>query len=241
MTALLLLQAMTRRWYVVVVILALTGGGFLALARGGGAYSAEADVVFVPPGDQAVSTFNDQDRETLVNFVAVIQSEFHQARPVDRLAETAPLFGAGISQGYQVMLPNEGGQWEYSFPRPVLTARVVGPSPHWVSTTLDGLLERISRLAAERQQHSGISPTARIQTERAPADPVVAYVGTTRSAQVRALMALGLVGFGACAVAAVGADRIADRRRLARLLREADPASANTDQRTSRPEKEHAT
>lgn len=211
MTALLLLRILARRWYVVLAVAALTGFAFVSLGRSGGAYTAETKVVFVAPGDDAVGAFDARNQATLVDFAAVVEREFHRGQPADRLAENASLFGAGIQQGYQVLVPNSGGQWQYSFSEPALSVKVVGPSSEWVSTTLDRLLARIDSLSADLQRQGSIGADNLIQSERVPAEPAVSYVGSSRSTQARALLALALVGSGVAAALAVGVDRLSSR------------------------------
>ena len=206
-----LLQILARRWYVVVVVLTLTGLVYISLARDGSAYSSEVQVVFVGPGDVVLAPFNDQRRETLVGFAAAIESEMNNGRPTNRLAERAPLFGAGVDQGYQVLLPNRGGQWQYSFPDPVLTIRAVGPNPQWVTATVDGLITRINALVADRQQGSGVPLVDTIHTERVPNETAVNVVGSSAGARTRALVSLLLVGLAVSAFLAVTVDRLAQK------------------------------
>jgi hypothetical protein len=206
-----LLQIIARRWYVVVVVLTLTGLMYVTLARAESAYSSEVQVVFVAPGDIAFAPFNDRRRETLVSFTAAIESELNNGYPTDRLAERAPLFGAGVDQGYQVFLPNRGGQWEYSFPDPQLTVRAVGPNPQWVTATVDGLVTRINTLVTERQRGSGVAVVDTILIERVPDETVVHYVGSSIGARTRALVALLLVGLAVSAILAVTVDRISQK------------------------------
>ncbi|TFD57448.1 hypothetical protein E3T43_08095 [Cryobacterium sp. Hh7] len=210
MTTRSLMQILARRWYVVIVVLMLTGLVYFTLARPG-SYSSQVQVVFVAPGDVALAPFNDQRRETLVSFAAAIESEMNNGRPTDRLAELAPLFGAGVDQGYQVLLPNRGGQWQYSFPDPVLTVRAVGPSPEWVITTVDGLVTRIDALVTDRQQNSGVAVVDFIHTEQVPNDTAVDYFGSSTSARTRALVSLLLVGLALSSFLAVMFDRLSQK------------------------------
>jgi hypothetical protein len=206
-----LLRLISRRWYVVVIVLTLTGLLYVTLTRAGSAYSTEAQVVFVAPGDVALAPFNDQRRETLVSFAAAIESELNNGRPSDRLAEGASLFGAGINQGYQVLLPNAGGQWQYSFPDPALTIRVVGPNPQWVTSTTDRLLTRVNSLVAERQHSSGVPSAETIHTAQVPDEIAVNYIGASTGARARALGSLLLVGLGLSAYLAAAVDRLSQK------------------------------
>lgn len=209
MTAPALIRVLLRRWYIVLAVLAVVGVGFAGLSRTGGAYVAETTVVFVIPGSAAVGIFDDRKRDTLVEFVGAVELEVNEGEPADRLPESAPLFGAGVSQGYQVVIPNTGGQWQFSFPDPVLSVRVTGPSPERVRATLNTLLDRIDTVTENRQD--AVSRSVAISTDRVPSDATVNYVGPSRQTQARALLALGLVGTGLAAAAAVLVDRLAGR------------------------------
>ena len=219
MTAPALIRVLIRRWYIVLAVLAVIGVGFAALSRTGGAYVAESTVVFVVPGSAAVGIFDDRKRDTLVEFVGAVELEVNKGEPADRLPKSAPLVGAGVSQGYQVVLPNTGGQWQFSFPDPVLSVRVTGPSPEWVRATLDTLLDRIDTVTENRQ--GAVSTQVAISTDRVPSEATVNYVGPTRQTQARALLVLGLVGTGLAAAAAVLVDRLAGR--LSQRRRQAGP------------------
>ncbi|TFD66792.1 hypothetical protein [Cryobacterium ruanii] len=210
MTTRNLLQILARRWYVVMVVLIATGLLYATLARHGSYYS-EVQVVFVAPGDVALAPFNDQRRVTLVSFASAIESEIHNGRPTNRLAEGAPLFGAGVDQGYQVLMPNRGGQWQYSFPDPVLTVRAVGPDPQWATATVDGLVTHITALVAQRQQSNGVPVVDTIHIEQVPNETTANYVGSSTDARARALVSLILVGLAVAAFLAVTIDRISQK------------------------------
>lgn len=212
MTMASLLRILGRRWYVLLVGLAIAAMAFLALSRPGGAYSTQVSVVFVSPGDKVVGRVNDGNLESLVDFAAVVERKVHDGRLSDRMAENAPLYGAGVDKGYQVLLVNSGTQWENSFGTPVLTVKVVGPSPEWVEDTLNAVTGRINRIARDTQLASGATAKNMISSERVPSTPSVSYIGSTRATQVRALVALMAVGVVVSSGLAVVLDRTLIRR-----------------------------
>lgn len=216
MTTLLLVRMLARRWYVALAVFVLAGMAYTSIAATGGAYAARTDVVFVAPGTDSVGGFDERYRDSLVHFAEAVEREYHGGRTPNRLADEAPLFGTGIDQGEQVVLPNTGSQWQVSFNSPRLVVDVVGPNPEWVRDRLVGLLDRVEALALERQQRSGVADSFLIRTDRAPREPVVHYVGSSRGAQVRALIALLAVSAGLAAALTVFVERVADRRTPAR-------------------------
>ena len=214
MTTGVLLRIIARRWYVLVIALVVAGCAFVLMNRAGGAYVAQTNVMFIAPGTDAIGTFDDGYRDTLVNFAAAIERDFHDGKQTDRLAEHASLFGAGVSEGYQVVLPNSGGQWENSFATPALAVNVTGRSAAAVSSTMSRLLERIDSLARDRQLESNVAPENMILTDRLPAEAVISYVGSSRSTQARALVMLVAVSLCIASALAAWIDHRAGRRRL---------------------------
>lgn len=221
MTAPALIRVLLRRWYAVLAVVAVIAVCFVALNRSGGTYVSETTVVFVIPGSTAVGIFDDRKRDTLVEFVAAVELEVNNGDTPDRLAPSAPLVGAGVSRGHQVVMPNTGGQWQYSFPKPVLSVRVTGASPQSVRETIDSLLERIDTVTQNRQVAANGQDI--ISTQRVPAEPTVTHVGASRGTQARALLMLGLVGLGLAGITAVLVDRftgrLSERRRQSGSIR----------------------
>ncbi|MDQ1550153.1 MAG: hypothetical protein QOD27_1811 [Microbacteriaceae bacterium] len=230
MTSATLLSLMARRWWVILIGLLLTAGAYAALQQNEGAFSTDATVIFVAPGDRGVGEVSDGYLGSLVDFAAVIERDFHDGRQSDRLAENASLYGAGVTQGYRVLLVNSGSQWENSFAKPALAINIVGPSEDWVVSTLDTVTARIASLAAARQAQLGVDSAHTITTERVPDAAVVSHVGSSRGTKARAMVALTVVGLGLSVAAAVGLDRA-----IARSSRRSRRTRTNTRPAPSRP------
>jgi hypothetical protein len=217
MTARMLLSMLGRRWYVVVSGLLLTGLAFLGLNQAGGAYTANTTVLFLTPGSSALGQFNDAYLETLVDFAAVVEREANDGALVERMSPGATLYGAGVTRGYRVSLPNTGGQWETSFGQPALSIEVVGPSPQWVRATMSALLDRIDVLARVAQDAAGVATARAITTQRVPGVFDVNHVGSTRGTQARAAVALFTVGSGVSCAVALLLDRRLGRTEQSRV------------------------
>jgi hypothetical protein len=212
-TSATLLRVIARRWWVILLGLCLTAGTYVGLQQSGGAYSTNATVIFVAPGDLGVGEVSDGYLGSLVGFAGVIERQFNDGQVSDRLAENASLYGAGVNQGYRVLLVNSGSQWEASFAKPALSISVVGPSEDWVMSTLDTVTARIASLAAAEQSKAGVDPENTISTERVPVAAVVKHLDSTRGTKARAMMALTVVGIGLSVAAAVALDRGLARAR----------------------------
>jgi hypothetical protein len=213
MTSATLLRLMARRWWVILLGLCLTAGTFVGLQQSGGAYSTNATVIFVAPGDLGVGEVSDGYLGSLVGFAGVIERQVHDGQRSDRLAEDASLYGAGVNQGYRVLLVNSGSQWETSFAKPALQISVVGPSEDWVMSTLDAVTARIASLAAAQQSKVGVDSENMISTERVPVAAVVKHLDSSRGTKARAMVALTIVGLGLSIAAAVAVDRGMARAR----------------------------
>ncbi|MDQ1577847.1 MAG: hypothetical protein QOE21_534, partial [Microbacteriaceae bacterium] len=59
MTSATLLSLMARRWWVILIGLLLTAGAYAALQQNDGAFSTDATVIFVAPGDRGVGEVSD--------------------------------------------------------------------------------------------------------------------------------------------------------------------------------------
>ncbi len=225
MTAVQLLRVLARRWYVLALVATVTGIAILLSARVPGVYWTQVDVVFLPP--KSANALEDQNT-SIVQFAAVIERAFNGTQDaVSTASSSGTLYGEGVRSGWQVSLPNNGGQWQNNFNRPSLSIEVVESSPRTVSAVAASLSGRVGRLVQQRQEGIGIAPENRVTTIESPDSPVVRYVQGSDTRAAIAHTALGLV-IGV--LAAVQFDRLLARspkrrpkRRLGR--RQQDPES----------------
>lgn len=223
MTTRSLLSILGRRWYVLLLGVLASFGAFVAMEHAGGAYTAQTRVSFVAPGIPDVGQTDDGQLDTLVSFAAAIERDYHGG-PADRLSANVTLYGAGVTEGEQVLLPNSGGQWQMSFGTPALDISVVGPSPEWVRAELDRTVARVKELT-ERQQ-AGVTPADRITTLVTPAEAPIGYAGSTKGMQARAAVVLLALGVGLSAGAAALLDGLVSRRRARRTAIALPPVRA---------------
>jgi hypothetical protein len=219
-----LLGIVGRRWYVVLLGALLPIVVFLMM-RTDGAYTTQARVAFIAPGISDVGQTDDGQLETLTAFAAAVERVYHDGKTSDRLAENATLYGAGVSQGVEVLLPNTGGQWQMSFANAAIDISVVGPSPEWVLAQRQSAIERIQQITRVQQQKSGVDPDAIITTLVIPASQV-GHVGATRSTQARAGLILMVIGLSLSTSAAALLDGAISRHRRRRSLSVSSPLMA---------------
>lgn len=217
------LRSILRRWYVVIAGLLAVGLCYAAFTNSSSVYQSVSTVVFVSPGSAPITGVDVVQENSMVGFASMIERQMNDGRPVDRFAsQTATLFGAGERQGYQVEVPNAGGQWNYYFPNPVLSVQVVGPTAEWVSATQSRLLDRITTLTAQDQDSLGVSPSRLITAKLSSSDNAPQPVGATHAMRIRGLLALLAVGIALSAAAATWLDRLLLRRRASAAIAPGD-------------------
>jgi hypothetical protein len=214
------LGSLLRRWYVVVAGILLAVLVFGLFSRSSAVYESESTIVFVSPGEAPITGVDDNQTDSLVAFATLIQTQMNDSHTIARLASAnATLFGAGIRQGYQVAVPNYGGQWQESFPNPDIDVQVVGPTAAWVQSTQNRLLDRIQKLTVSSQQKLGVPKDQWIVASLAAPNPVQ-FVGASKGMRERGLLALLAVGFCLSACGATLLDRALRRRKARRTLHE---------------------
>jgi hypothetical protein len=224
MTTRSLLGIIGRRWYIVLLGAVLAVVAFLML-RTDGAYTTEARVAFIGPGISDVGQTDDGQLETLTAFAAAVEREYHDGKQSDRLAENATLYGAGVSQGVEVLLPNTGGQWQMSFANAAIDISAVGPTPEWVLAHRQMAIDRIEQITRTQQREAGVDSKDTITTLVIPASQV-GHVGATKSTLARAGVVLMIIGLGLSTCAAALVDGAVTRHRRRRSLPVSSPLAA---------------
>lgn len=223
MTAVQLLRILGRRWYVLLLVAVITGVAILLIHRVPGVYWTQVDVVFLPP--KTANALEDQNT-SIVQFVAVIEREINGAGSATHAASSSgTLYGEGFRSGWQISLPNNGGQWQNNFNRPALSIEVVDSSPEKVAEVAASLSTRVARLVQRQQSEIGIAPGNHVTTIDSPSIPVVTYV---QGSDARASIALAALG----AVVGVLAAAVLDRILLERRNDRPDRARVETDSGT---------
>lgn len=212
------LRSMLRRWYLLVLGIVIAGAVFWMFQRSSAVYESETTVVFVSPGTTSISGVDVLQTSSLVAFAMIVQNQVNDGQTVTRLGSSAAtLFGSGVRKGYQVAVPNNGSQWEYSFPNPELDIQIVGPSSEWVQQTQTRLLDRIQHYTDIDQARLGVAKDQWIGMSIVPPESIQ-YVGATKGMRERGLLALLVVALFLSACAATMLDRALLRRQARRAL-----------------------
>jgi hypothetical protein len=219
-----LIHVLVVRWYVTLSGLVVTAVGILVLASGTPVFETQVDVQFLAPSSFEQVGENDPAND-LVAMAGLVEreSELSDDRLEPAWADT-PLSGLGVTEGTMVVLPNQDGQFDFSFSEPVLRVKAVGPSAARAVSLREERVADIRATLARLQEEEGIPPEDRIDTRLIPPVPPVGEVTGQRN---RALALLGLLGMGVTAAAAVAFDRVLVRHRLRRPERRGSGAATN--------------
>ncbi len=232
MTAVDVLGAIRRRWYVAVV------GLLVVLAAGGASLSApgvwwtQVDVVFLAPTSARYPNSLEVTSASLISTAGVVERRMNAGRvPTALSSSSVSLVGEGIRDGYSVRLPNAGGQWAENFSRPVLDVQVIGASRDAVAARLDFLLAKIQSTLDELQVAGGADKFNRIITESAPPMPVQAFVSPRNK---RAAAGIGVLGSLITLAAVIAVDRVTASRSRQRPAAIVDAGGPSRGSRMNR-------
>ena len=208
-----------RRWYV-------TGAGavlslFLAMSvlSHPGVYWSETDVYLLAPISARFPNSMTSTSEALIATAGVVTADIQGQTPLPPTASpNAHLTGLGVRSGFLLRVPDEGGQWEHSFTRPVISIEAISADPAGVERQVSGLIDRIRADLAARQQADAVPVRDRITATLAPTAAQVFDMSGRPSRGAAVTLLLGLWG---TLLAAAGADVVLPRlrRRLQRHLR----------------------
>ena len=122
---------------------------------------------------------------------------------------------AGVRQGYSVVVPNYGGQWENRFSRAVLSIEVVDSTPERVRAVMDDVLRQTEAVTERIQAEKGVYPENQITVVPVPDEPTVSLVGGTSAGRTQAFLAVSPYVVGVAVAATVAVDRLLRRERRA--------------------------
>lgn len=198
MSILGVVRALARRWYVLAVFAAITVVAALFAPVTAGVYSSQVTVVFLPPVTPDNPNALTPTPEDLVDFTAVVERAVNGSAARNQFASAnATLSGAGVRQGSNVRLVNDGGQWTSAFSDPVLVIDVVDATEEEVRAEVERSVAAIEIAARDRQAAVGVPEASRITTLQSPSEAVVGYTAGNRQRATVGILTLGaLVGTG---------------------------------------------
>jgi hypothetical protein len=200
------IQVIQRRWYGVLLGLIVTALAARVAVSDHGVYYSQADVVLLPPeGINTPNIFATTNTSGPVNMAGIIGRIMAQHAAPQPVSDQVTILGEGIRDGYIVRQPNDGGQWEIQFKRPILDVQVAGDSPATVKATLDRVVAEIETDLRNLQISAGTARDNMIQARLSPPVPSVFYV---KGSAARAGLATLVLGLGLSLAGARALDRV---------------------------------
>lgn len=197
--------------------LGLVGGLGAHLLGQPGVYAGRVNAVVVPPTVSDVRVADnplDARISTTVDFAGLVAKEVGQvADSKVTVSKQITLLDLGVTDGWSVRQPSDGGQWNYIFDEPAIEVQATGPTPERVTEQIAHVMGRISDTITAREDAAEVETANRVTVIASPPMPVVTYSEGSRG---RAKLALAI----AACLAAWGAHRAAGHllaRRAGRL------------------------
>ena len=205
MTVWSVVAALRRHLLIVACGLVLTLSCALFLVHRPGVYWSQVDVQFLLPISSENPNSYQFSSDSLISLAGVIGksvgvSPAHESPASDEVT----LVGQGITSGYSVRLPNQGGQWATNFSEPLLDVQAAGATPDEVQETMQQVIQEIENSLAQRQDAAGVRPNRRVSTKVSPSDIPIYYGG---GSDLRVVAATVIVGLGLTTALVVGLDR----------------------------------
>ncbi len=207
------LHRVVRRWYLALLGLLITLGAMALVAGSDGVYETRADLHFLPPKDFVVSDGSNPVND-LVAIAGLVEREVNQGerRPTPASPDTW-LAGMGVEDGTSVVLPNQDGQFGYSFHEPYLRVQAVGATADRARTLRTETVAEIEQALARVQAADGVPERDRVRTRLVPRVPPVLHRGGAPRIAIGVSGLLGLVGTG---LVCVHGDRLLRKRSRSR-------------------------
>lgn len=215
------LSRLARFWYVTLLGLLITVVLVLHVQSNDGIHRGEVRVVLFMPADYRLPDGTKANALNLTN-QSLIGAAGVVARAVegtgdraDTVSDDVTISSIGMKHGYVVRLPNSGGQWKYSFERPVLDIQSVGTSRAEAERNMTTGIARVHEALKELQDQSNVRPENRIRTRLSPSEPSFYYNAGNPKRAMGATLLLGLTGtvFAVLLAAKLRALRIRGRKR----------------------------
>jgi hypothetical protein len=117
------MRMLLRRWYVVGAGIAITLAVMVSVYQRPGVFSARTDVVFLAPESSVNPNKLAVTSNTLIATAGVVEEKINRGHnPILPVSPDVPLVAQGVTDGWQVFVPNYGGQWAVNYERASITS-----------------------------------------------------------------------------------------------------------------------
>jgi hypothetical protein len=203
-------------WCVALAGVLITCVCALNFGRTHGVYFSRVTVVFLLPHSSKNPNALQAGNDGLVTLAGAVGKRVSDPETsVKVVSDSVTLPGEGISHGYAVRLPNNGGQWAINYDQPVLDVQAVGTSLQEVSGTVNGVLARIRSELSSMQRAEHVNKYNLVSMRPSPQTPPLYFISGSR---IRALGATLLLGTGITIAATIGFGRAVRRLRVSRSI-----------------------
>jgi hypothetical protein len=177
-------------------------------------YWSSVNVAFLAPYSSANPNVLQVNTDSLVTTAGIVgrlvTDSDNRAQVV---SDSVSLASEGISHGYSVRLPDDGGQWAINYDRPELDVQVIASTPAEVARMLHEVTRRIVSTLDAIQKAKHVDQFNTVTTTLNPQKPQV-YVAEGNNK--RAMLGTALLGMGFTLAAARGVAVLRRRRSIAR-------------------------
>lgn len=209
-----LVHIMLRRWFVVAFFILCAVITVFVLDTKQRHYVAQTELVMVAPGSVAVSGSPYGSTETLVDFAGVVERRFNASSPTQHLSSpSATLFGNGIRNGVSVRLTNSGGQWNYSFDRPILEVQVIDSNIETVHENMQSVESRVRKIVHDLQTDAHAKPKSMISVYSDTEGANITSFGSTRTGRVKGIALICGVAVVISVPFSIALDKLLKRRK----------------------------
>jgi len=212
MTIWSLLEACRRQARLLVIMVVLSIAIAATMLSRPGAYWSQTNAIFLAPSTALRPGANTLQSPTrgLIATAGLIERMINAGRSLSPTASsTVSIVDQGLRHGWQIRLPNSGGQWTYNFDRPVLDVQSVGTSSMEARALMGEALGVIRDQLRTLQDDAGVPADQHIRIEFSPTTPRVDHVAS--HARLAALLTVAL-GTALAVAAAVVVDGLRQRR-----------------------------
>ncbi len=182
-----------RRWYVLLVVLLCATLLMLHFAQGRGAFTTRTSIDFTYPNSSALDPYNGSGDKSVIAFVAAVAQRVTGGNVDAAYGDiSAPYYGAGIRQGVNVSLPNDGNQFVAIYRTARIDIQIVGPSYAWVQVKQQDMVANVLKVAETLQSDAGVSPSDQMVPTVKPSSLLISSIDPPRSTLVLAVGGMGI-------------------------------------------------